>query len=176
MNPNRSEAFFYEKQRFDQIWLISLMVAISILPIAVNLAFFVLPNNNFNDLSSYFILLDELIYFVVMGTFSFTLLFIFKLETIINNEGIFYRLYPINVTFLRIDIHEINNFKIVEYNPIGDFGGWGIRFGKNKKAYTTSGKKGIEFQLNNKKDVLLGTKKTDEFEKAMKKIITTEKI
>lgn len=172
MEPNRSLAYFYEKQRFDQIWLISLMVTITIMPIAVNIAFFVLPYEKFDALSKYLILIDELIYLIIMGTFSFTLLFIFKLETFVMSDGLYFRLYPINITFIHYKAHDINGYKTIEYDPISEFGGWGIRYGNDKKAYTTSGKIGIELEIKNKKNIVIGTKKPDAFNKALKIILT----
>lgn len=38
-----------------------------------------------------------------------------------------------------IDWNEIEKLEVVKYDPIGDYGGWGIKSKKGKKAYNVSG-------------------------------------
>ena len=63
-------------------------------------------------------------------------------------------------------IDEIESIESVIYRPIGDFGGWGIRFGFKAKAYTTKGNKGVMINLKTGRKVLFGSQKSKELEKA----------
>ena len=49
------------------------------------------------------------------------------------------------------------NYLSATYNPIAEYGGLGIRFGPNGKAYNVSGNTGLQVILKNKSKVLIGT-------------------
>jgi hypothetical protein len=54
---------------------------------------------------------------------------------------------------------DISSAEAVTYNPMREFGGWGIRFGRNgSRAYSMSGNLGAELTLKNGKRVLLGSR------------------
>ena len=48
------------------------------------------------------------------------------------------------------------------YRPIREYGGWGIRYGKNGKAYNISGDRGVQLELQNSKPLLIGSQRADE--------------
>ena len=82
----------------------------------------------------------------------------------------------IEINFFPFKIHKVYSFTIIEkmevikYNPIMDYGGWGIRLG----AYNISGNKGLKIHFINKnslKDsILIGTQKPEELSKIIKSI------
>lgn len=80
-----------------------------------------------------------------------------KLTTMVDKAGIEYRFFPFHLKFQRIAWDKIDKFNVVTYHPIGDYGGWGIRSGKNGKAYNISGDKGLQIQLKTGKTLLIGT-------------------
>lgn len=47
----------------------------------------------------------------------------------------------------------IRNYEIKTYNPIRDYGGWGIRYGSKVKTYTVAGNKGLLFEFIDGKKV-----------------------
>jgi len=49
-----------------------------------------------------------------------------------------------------------------------EFGGWGIRYGFESKAYNVSGDKGVQIVLKNKRKVLFGSQNHKQLEKAMR--------
>ena len=49
-----------------------------------------------------------------------------------------------------------------------EYGGWGIKGKRHKKAYTVSGNYGIQFLLKNGKMIMIGTQKPKGFAKAIK--------
>jgi len=56
-----------------------------------------------------------------------------------------------------------------EYKPIREYGGWGIRYVIGGIAYNVYGNKGVQLILKNKKKVLVGTQKPEEFYQAIVK-------
>ncbi len=91
-----------------------------------------------------------------------------RLTTRINNEGIFYRFSPFHREERSIAWEQISDIRIVSYHPIRQFGGWGIRYGKNAIAYNVSGNKGIEITLKNGERILLGTQKAEVMKSVLK--------
>jgi hypothetical protein len=57
-----------------------------------------------------------------------------KLTTLINDRGIAFRFFPFQFKFRRIDWGMLNSCEVITYNPIRDYGGWGIRTNKSGKA------------------------------------------
>jgi hypothetical protein len=66
---------------------------------------------------------------------------------------------------------EIASFESLKYRPILEYGGWGIRMGKNGKAYTVSGDRGVRFVFTDKKKLLIGTQNPEKFQKVMREMI-----
>ena len=53
------------------------------------------------------------------------------------------------------------------YNPIRDYGGWGIRWGTKGKAYNVSGNRGLYLEFSDGKQLLIGLQKPEEFVEAL---------
>ncbi len=95
---------------------------------------------------------------------GFPLFFYFlKLIVTVQAEGIQIRYSPI--TSRLIPYNEIEQVTAREYNPIREYGGWGVRGipGKTKKiAYNISGKEGVEITLNDERIVMIGSQKAQQ--------------
>jgi hypothetical protein len=62
----------------------------------------------------------------------------------------------------RIPFADISAVEPVEYRPILEFGGWGIRFGRNgKRAWTIRGNRAVRLQLKDGKLVYVGSEKPE---------------
>lgn len=109
---------------------------------------------------------------------AFWLIFSLKLETIITNNGIKYRMWPLIPRFREVTSGEIARWEVRKYNPIKDYGGWGIRYGwgKNGTAYNMSGNQGAYFELKNGKRFLIGTQKPEELRAAIRKMMAAEAV
>ncbi|HYW41539.1 MAG TPA: hypothetical protein VE959_01700 [Bryobacteraceae bacterium] len=57
----------------------------------------------------------------------------------------------------RISLDQVRTVKTIEYDPIRDFGGYGIRSGPWGQAYTARGTGGVELELQNGRKVLIGS-------------------
>jgi hypothetical protein len=90
-----------------------------------------------------------------------------KLITEVRTDGIYIRFFPFHFSFLRFAFDSIKACEARTYSPIGEYGGWGIRYGWNGKAYNVSGNQGIQLELNNGKRILIGTQQPLDFMSAL---------
>ncbi|APG66435.1 hypothetical protein LPB136_06055 [Tenacibaculum todarodis] len=68
---------------------------------------------------------------------------------------------------------EIEKAHVRTYDPITEYGGWGLKGGafwnkKNGKAINISGDIGIQLELKNGKKLLIGTQKENEANQVLK--------
>ena len=68
-----------------------------------------------------------------------------------------------------IMLADIEQCEARTYRPIREYGGWGIRRGgRGSLAYNVSGNRGVQLELKNRKRVLLGSQRADEFAQAIR--------
>ncbi|MEJ5187110.1 MAG: DUF6141 family protein, partial [Candidatus Geothermincolales bacterium] len=83
-----------------------------------------------------------------------------RLTVEVDGDGVVYRYFPFHRRPHRIPFSRVISVRSVTYHPIQDFGGWGIRFGLGRrKAYTVSGREGVELELQDGWRVLLGSRR-----------------
>jgi len=145
---------FKEEQRFNQLWLIVLLSISILVPIGLLLKTHLEDPKNFS--------LDKL--FSILGILIFALgvLFVFKLTTRIDAEGIHYQFFPFHWKLKVIKWNEINKAYVRIYSPLSEYGGWGLKGGAlwngaKGKAINVSGNIGIQLELKNGKKLLIGT-------------------
>ena len=142
---------FQESQKFTQwwVWLILLLPLIFTILIEE-------PNSNFGILILIIILI--LFYFL-------------ELRVRVNSQGIHYQFFPLHFRQYVIKKNEIEKIEALKYKPLGDYGGWGIRYAFKGKCYNVKGNLGVKVFLKNGSYVLFGSQKNKELEKALKQII-----
>jgi hypothetical protein len=148
---------FKEEQRFTQTWLIILMVVSIIIPIAIMVQEYYKENTNMTT--------NQFVFTIVGILISVLLIFFFKLTTRIDEKGIHYQFFPFHFKLKLIPWNEVSKASVRTYNPIGDYGGWGLKGGWTKskgKAINVSGDIGIQLELKNGKKLLIGTQKANE--------------
>jgi hypothetical protein len=61
---------------------------------------------------------------------------------------------------------------IRKYNPIKDYGGWGIRWGSFRKgnAYNMSGNMGLQLVFKDGKKLLFGTQRSSELDQIIEQL------
>lgn len=153
---------FVEKQRFSPLIFAGLLVS-----------FLVVTSIAFKNTGS---LANEEIT-SLLGKFSgsiivllIAVLFVFlKLKTRVDEQGIHYQFLPIHFSEKSILWNEIEKCYVRKYNPITEYGGWGIRgLGSKNKAYNTQGNIGLQLVLKNGKKLLFGTQMKTEMEQVVK--------
>jgi hypothetical protein len=105
---------------------------------------------------------EEAMVFGGMLLFVALVLSIFNLRTRIDEQGVSYRLYPIQLRMVQHPWQDIQSVTLRTYKPLAEFGGWGYRFDtKNNMALSISGNQGIQLVLTNGKKVLIGTRRSE---------------
>ena len=163
-----NDILFTEQQRFKQWWLWLILFGINFIFI-FGIFKQVIGGQQFGDKP-----MSDMGLFMGFGiVFSLTLLFyFFKLETIIKTDGIYVRFFPIHIAYKKYAWDTINKSFVREYNAIGEYGGWGIRYGifGSGNALNVSGNKGLQLVFTNDKKLLIGTNKPQELTEALLKI------
>jgi len=150
---------FVEEQRFRQLWIIVIIAISTIVLIGLILSDFSDGKTDFNS--------PAIITIICITILPAILIFTFKLHTKIDEIGIHYQFYPIHFSLKTISWSELKVANVRNYDPIGEYGGWGYRSGflwnKSKgKAINISGDVGIQLEFKNGKKLLIGTQKEDE--------------
>ena len=163
-----SEIYFTEEQRFRQWWL----WAIVIIPCAIPWAGFIIQvimgyEFGNNPAPDWIVILFWLLFGIGLPIFFYST----KLITQVKPDGIHLRFFSLHRKFKFYPYDKIEKFEVSTYRPIYEYGGWGIRYGYGGKAYNVYGNKGIQLILKNKKKVLIGSQKSEEFYEAIVKAI-----
>ncbi len=163
---------FKEEQRFTQTWLFVLLAITAGIPILVMLNEYINHPDTFNTSEGIVTIL------IILATLG--LIFIFKLTTRIDENGIHYKFFPIHWKFKTITWTNINKAYVKNYDAISDYGGWGYKggvFWKKSKgsAINVSGDIGIQLELKNGKKLLIGTQKKLEASEVLKTYIKQTK-
>ena len=101
---------------------------------------------------------------VVIGSLIlvFILIFNLKLETRIDDKSISFRYTPFIRKWRSFQKETIKSYKVINYSPITDYGGWGFKGNKTTKAYSVLGDHGLLVDVGEKKKILIGTMKAKE--------------
>lgn len=82
-------------------------------------------------------------------------------------DGIYFRFFPLHLSFHKIPFSQMKSYRAVTYDPMGEYMGWGIRYGAKGKAYNVSGNRGVQVEFANKRNILFGSQRPEEFVRAM---------
>ena len=146
------QALFEEKQKFNQWWLWAILLIFPLLS--------VIPFDD-NGLN---------IYYVIIGISIPLIFYLFELRTFVTSEGLSFQFFPFHFKKHLVKIEDIEKCKAMEYSPLKEYGGWGIRYGFKGKAYNVSGNLGVKVHLKNGRNIMFGSQRHNEFAKALKKI------
>jgi hypothetical protein len=87
----------------------------------------------------------------------------------VREDGLYYRYRPFHRRFHRIPLQSIRRVEARTYRPLLEYGGWGIRCGwKGGKAYTVSGKEGVQLELDDGKRILFGSRDPEGLARALR--------
>lgn len=119
-------------------------------------------NNPASDIGVYLTAIPVVLTFLIFR--------MMKLETLIDEEGVKCRFRPFQRKFKSFPAKDIVLYEVKKYNPILEYGGWGIRYGRKGTAYNVRGNMGLYLELKNKKNFLIGTQSPDSLRYAMEKL------
>jgi len=149
-----STILFSEKQRFRQIWIWLFLLVLD--------GWFLFKLFNHPSHSQPF---NKDFLNPAIVVLLITLLFgVLRLDTQIRQDGVYVRFFPVRLHFRKYPWEDIENWEDIEkifvrkYSPLGEYGGWGIRFSLSGKgrALNISGNKGIQLVFHDN-DPAMGT-------------------
>ncbi len=161
--PVPEAARFYEEQYFRQWWLtlilVASLVAVIIGPVIELVQGTEKPQEMWNIV-------------IGLGGLMVLLILFFRrihLQVWVMDDVIHVRYWPL-VFHRVIPIAEIKEFEAINYSPIGQFGGWGVRGLPGNLAYNVSGNRGVQFEFIDGKKLLIGSQRADEFADAVRSV------
>jgi hypothetical protein len=170
-------SYFKEEQKFDQWWFRLIMILTWIALVVIfgwgiyQQLVLKKPWGDHPTSDNTLILTTICVFLIMSGVIWLT--FTMRLITEVTDEGLRYRFPPLINTFRTIPKSMIAEYKIRKYNPIGEYGGWGIK-GTGflmGKAYNVKGNIGLQLRLQNNKKILFGTQRPDALLAAMDKMM-----
>ena len=160
------EPVFTETQRFNKWWHYLLAGLPLFLTVTIYLGmwldFMPMKGDQKKD-----VVLATLIFSLLFALLFFLWFFLLQLKTTINKDGIVARFTWLPFCKRTIKWEEIQSVSVTTYSPLGDYGGWGVRYSLsgNGWCYNVSGKDGIKIMYQNGKSFLIGTQQKKEAEK-----------
>ena len=155
-----NEILFSEKQKFRQffLWLIlfgffSFFITIIYIEVIAGGQFGTKPMPNIWLFFGLGISIVISVIFVVV-----------RLETIIKQDGIYVRFFPIQREYKKYEWSQINKLYIRKYSAIKEYGGWGLRVGRIGigNALNVSGNQGLQIETTDNSKMLICTHKPEE--------------
>jgi hypothetical protein len=143
---------FEENQKFTQWWLWVILLSFPIM------SFGPFDENEIN------------LNYVLIGFILPLIFYLFELRIKVSNKGLYYQFFPFHFKSYTIDIEDIESIKAMEYSPLKEYGGWGIKYGFKGKAYNVSGNKGVKIFLKNGLNIMFGSQKHKDLAKALKSV------
>lgn len=155
----KSEVFFREVQYIRQwwLWLIVIFIAGLSWHTAVEQLIWGIPSGN-NPASDP----EALIIWVVFGILFPALFWFSRLITEVRSDGLYICFFPFHLSFKKMPFTQIKKYEARTYSPLGEYGGWGIRYGFGGKAYNVSSNRGVQFEFVDGKQLLIGSQKPEE--------------
>jgi hypothetical protein len=166
---------FRERQRFRQTWL-SIVFLLPLPPIWILLAFalhqqLVLGKPFGNQPASDAELIVIALVATLVPLFFGVLVWSASLETEVSTDAVTFRFRPFHLAPRRFAFHQIAHCEARRYDPLGEFGGWGIRKGWRRGsgwAYKVSGVDGVQLDLHDGRRLLIGSQHAEELEAAIR--------
>jgi hypothetical protein len=152
-------ALFHEEQRFTQ-WWVWLIILIGIAP-----AWYIWWKQLvLRDASGADSAADWTVWIVWLGGGVLLPVFLasMRLVTQVRHDGVYLRFVPFHWRWVKIELERIEAVQARTYNPLLEYGGWGIRYGAHGKAYTISGNQGVELKFSNGRTLLIGSQRAEE--------------
>jgi hypothetical protein len=157
------EPVFFERQQFRQTWLWVLLLVVC-LPtiIGAGAVLFDLPPG---AAAPRVVIIGAEIILIVTLLITWSA----RLDVTVDDRELLVRFWPFHRQPRRFPLSEIAEAQVRRYQPIVEYGGWGIRFGFHGMAYNVSGNEGVQLVLTNGKRILIGSQKSEELQRALRR-------
>ncbi|MFH1050071.1 MAG: hypothetical protein V1779_03960 [bacterium] len=116
---------------------------------------------------------------VLSAVFAILVFMLFKFSNLtieVRFDGFYYKYFPFHLSIHKITQADVKSVTMRKFSALGEFGGWGIRygFGKRGKGYIVSGQTGVQFILQNDKKVLFSTEEPEKMRISIEKVFKIE--
>jgi hypothetical protein len=148
---------FREEQRFRQLWIWILILGVAALQWWGWIQQ-ILLGRPFGDNPGP----DWMVWlFWVLFGIGLPLFFVYlRLVVEVDDQGVGLRYAPLTRRFIRFD--EIERCEATDYQPLRQYGGWGIRGVGSNRAYNVSGSQGVRLYLRSGDVVVIGSQRSKE--------------
>lgn len=159
----KEQVLFEESQRLNQWWIWTIILGVLGISIYAKIKTVQFNESLFNG--SDFSLIIPI--FLLPALFYFLML-----KTRIEENGIYVRFFPFHLKEIFIAWDQLETCSVRTYSPLGEFGGWGIKYGLGGagKAYNVSGNQGLQLVFKDGSKLLIGTKKPIELQDIINKM------
>ena len=159
----KEQVLFEESQRLNQWWIWTIILGVLGISIYAKIKTVQFNESLFNG--SDFSLIIPI--FLLPALFYFLML-----KTRIEENGIFVRFFPFHLKGIFIAWDQLETCSVRTYSPLGEFGGWGIKYGLGGagKAYNVSGNQGLQLVFKDGSRLLIGTQKPQEIQDIINKM------
>lgn len=156
---------FREVQQFRQLWIWGVLACSSLSALYAALMPFFLKDSWSENVVVNIILIG---FGLIFGIFFPILFYTTKLVTEVRSDGLYLSFYPLLFHRIKIPFETVVNCEVTTYNPLRDYGGWGIRYGSNAKAFNVSGDRGVLLELTNGDRILIGSHQPEQLASLLK--------
>ena len=91
-------------------------------------------------------------------------------RTLVTRNEISIRFGILGIRVLRLKPQEIAAIELHDFSPLKDFGGYGIRFNREMKAYFQRGTRGVKLTMNDGKQYLIGSDHSEHLSAVVKAV------
>lgn len=164
-----SPVLFEEMQHLRQFWLWALLLGLA----AVFWAGFIVQVILGKPLGNKPVSNVGLVLLVLLVGLGLPLFFRYlRLHVWLLPDRLCLQFRPFHPKPIEIFLREIKETECVTYNPIADYGGWGIRWGRKGKAYNAHGSAGVKLHFYQRRPLLIGSQKPEQLREALENAIT----
>jgi hypothetical protein len=158
----KEQILFDESQGFNQWWIWAIILGVIGVSLYASIETIQMGDSLFNWTN----------FSVIISVFIIPVLFYFlTLKTRVEENGIYVRFIPFHLKEIFISWDQLEECYIRTYSPLGEYGGWGIKYGLGGagKVYNVSGNQGLQLVFKDGSRLLIGTQKPQELQEIVKK-------
>ncbi len=165
-----SSSMYQEEQRFQQLW-IRLIVWASLLITWGGAVWLIVKQVRYTQSLGHppmpsVALALMVVILLLSGLIVPALFWVLRLYVRVEPDGVHIRFWPLPERVIAYS--RIVRCYPRTYHPIGEYGGWGIRYGWSAgRAYNVSGNRGVQLELTDGKRVLIGSQRAEELAAAI---------
>jgi hypothetical protein len=157
---------FREVQRFGQWWLWALLIGLGFVVPATILVAINLASEEVNRGEFLVALLATAGCLLIIGLVFAVLC----MTTEVRHSGLFLGFLPFR-RLREIPLEGMTGHRAVEYRPIRDYGGWGIKGTKKKRAFNVKGNRGVRIDFVDDCHILIGSQEPEKLNRAIEKML-----